>query len=196
MGLIAERSTDTGFGPAISRLFGDNPERGKLIRIGNSRFVCFGLQKNLVSFLPVRWHEEFERTGIAWPGCQNWWAGYPLIAWVEVRAGDDGVKGYLKLNAEVGPISNHQARKGVIEAITAAAYVKELERVHFPAEASDEGRLYSRFLRKNSVAVNDIRDTDEVETKFVQLVADFETEFELVATVIPQFARPHDRLER
>jgi len=70
-----------------------------------------------------------------------------------------------------------------------AASAKGLERIQFPAGASDKGRLYSRFLRKNSIAVNDIGDTGEIETKFVQLIADFGPEFELVASVIPEFLR-------
>ncbi|QRY67978.1 hypothetical protein JVX98_27150 [Ensifer sp. PDNC004] len=194
IGLIADRGADTGFEPAVRRLFGDNPTRGKSIRIGNRWFVYTGLKKNLVSFLPMRWHEELDKGRVTWPGCQNWWAGYPLIAWVEVRASDDGSNGHLKLNAEVGPISHHRARKGIIEVIAAAADAKALERVHFPVGAADEGRLYSRFLRGNSTPVNDIRDTDEIEGKFVRLVADFETEFELIATLIPQFVRFDDTM--
>lgn len=192
--LITERSSDSGFAPAVHRLFGDNPERGKSVRIGNRKFIHTSIAKNLVSFLPARWHEELDKTKSTWPGCENWWAGYPFISWVEKRDGDEGTKGYLRLHAEVGPISNHQVRKGIIEAITVTASAKGLRRIRFPVGASDEGRLYSRFLRQNSTAVNDIRDTHEIERKFVQLVADFEMEFELVATVIPQFLRLNDAL--
>ncbi|MNW18534.1 hypothetical protein D3C71_2181290 [compost metagenome] len=35
--------------------------------------------------------------------------------------------------------------------------------------------------------VNDIHDTDEIERKLMELIANFEPEFELVASVIPQF---------
>ncbi|WP_150130006.1 hypothetical protein [Sinorhizobium sp. RAC02] len=187
--LLTERNSGSGFGRAVQRLFGDNPPRGKLVRIGNGTFIHSGLEKSLVSFLPAQWHEELYKTKDAWPGCDNWWAGYAFIAWVEIRARDDGTTGFLKLNAEVGPISNPDVRKGIIEAIKLAALAKELERIHFPAGTADEGRLYSRFLRKNSVAVNDIHNTAEVESKFVQLVADFAPEFELVASVIPHFLR-------
>lgn len=185
--LLRERAPNLGFEPAVHRLFGDKPERGKTVRIGNREFKYSSLAKNLVSFLPARWHEELDKTKDAWLGCENWWAGYPLIVWVEMRASDDGTTGSLKLNAEVGPVSNHKVRKGIIKAIKVAASAKGLERIQFPVGASDKGRLYSRFSQKNSTAVNDIRDTDEVERKFVQLIADFEPEFELVASVIPQF---------
>jgi hypothetical protein len=192
LGLLTERSSGSGFELAVQRLFGDNPEREKPVKVGNSKVTCSGIQKSLVSFLPARWHEELDKTKGTWPGCDNWWAGYPFIAWVEIRAGDDGTTGILKLNAEVGPISNHKARKGIIEAIQMAASAQGLERIQFPVGASDERGLYSRFLRKNSIAVKDIRETDGVESKIVQLMADFEPEFDLVASVIPQFLRFKD----
>lgn len=185
--LIREHSPGSGFEPAVRRLFGDKPERGKTVRIGNREFKYSSLAKNLVSFLPARWHEELDKTKDAWLGCENWWAGYPLIVWVEIRASDDGTTGHLTLNAEVGPISNHKFRKGIIEVIKVAASAKGLERIQFPAGASDKGRLYSRFLRKNKIAVNDIRSTDEMERRFAELVVGFGPEFELVARVIPQF---------
>lgn len=187
--LLTERRSGSGFERAVQQLFGDNPARGKAVRIGNSAFICSGVDKSRVSFLPARWHEELDKTKSAWPGCDNWWAGYAFIAWVEVRAHDDGTTGFLKLNAEVGPISNPDVRTGIIEAIKLASLAEGLERIHFPAGTADEGRLYSRFLRKNSVAVNDIHDAADVESKFVRLVADFAPEFELVASVIPQFLR-------
>lgn len=192
--LLTERNSGSGFGRAVQRLFGDNPQPGKSVRIGNDIFIHSGIEKSLVSFLPARWCEELHKTKGALPGCDNWWAGYAFIAWVEIRAHDDGTTGFLKLNAEVGPISNPEIRKGIIEAIKLAALAKDLERIHFPAGTADEGRLYSRFLRKNSIAVNDIHNTAEVESKFVQLVGDFAPEFELVASVIPQFLRFNDAL--
>lgn len=185
--LIRGHSPGSGFQPAVHRLFGNKPERGKTVRIGNREFKYSSYRKNLVSFLPARWHEELDKSEGAWSGCENWWAGYPLIAWVEIRASDDGTTGYLNLNAEVGPVSNHKARRRIIETIKVAASAKGLERIQFPVGASDKGRLYSRFLRKNSIAVNDMRSTDEMERRFAELIVGFEPEFECVASVIPQF---------
>ncbi|RAL95200.1 hypothetical protein [Agrobacterium sp. MS2] len=185
--LIREPRAGLGFEPAVHRLFGDNPEQGKIVRIGNREFKYSSRAKNLVSFLPARWHEELDKTKDAWLGCENWWAGYPLIVWVEIRTSDDGTTGHLTLNAEVGPVSNHKVRKGIIEAIKVAASGNGLERIQFPAGASDKGRLYSRFLWKNKIAVNDIRSTDEMERRFAELVVGFEPEFDMIASVIPQF---------
>lgn len=185
--LIKSDRPGLGFEIAVFRLFGDKPERGKTVRIGNREFRYSSHEKNVVSFLPARWREELDRTKGAWSGCENWWAGYPLIAWVEIRAADDGTAAHLKLHAEVGPVSDHKVRKGIIGAIRVAASAKGFERIQFPVGASDKGRLYSRFLRENSITVSDIRNADEIEKKFVELIAGFEPEFELVSSVIPKF---------
>ncbi|NSX87680.1 hypothetical protein G6L86_18920 [Agrobacterium tumefaciens] len=187
--LIKRDRPDSGFATAVFRLFGDKPERGKTVRIGKHEFDYSSHEKSLVSFLPARWREELDKTKGAWSGCENWWAGYPLIAWVEIRAADDGTTAHLKLHAEVGPVSDHKVRQGIIEAIRMAASAKGMERIQFPVGASDKGRLYSRFLRENPITVSDIRNADEIEKKFVELIAGFEPEFELVSSVIPKFGR-------
>ncbi|MBZ7927533.1 hypothetical protein LAC79_38010 (plasmid) [Ensifer adhaerens] len=194
LGLIKEDNAGSGFEPAVHRLFGNNPAREKLVRIGNSEFMFSGLTRSQVSFLPARWRQEFDKTRSTWRGCENWWAGYPLISLVELRAGDLDAKGYLRLNAEVGPVSNHRVRAGIIEAISTAASAKGLKRIQFLPGASDKGRLYSRFLRRNSIALSDISDPGEIERKFVELINGFDAEFELVAGAIAQFRHLDDTL--
>lgn len=185
--LIKRDRPGSGFATAVFRLFGDKLERGKTVRFSKHEFKYSSHEKSLVSFLPARWHEELDKTKGTWSGCENWWAGYPLIAWVEIRAADDGTTAHLKLHAEVGPVSDHKVRQGIIEAIRMAASAQGMERIQFPVGASDKGRLYSRFLRDNSIAVSDIRSADEIEKKFVELIAGFEPEFKLVSSVIPKF---------
>jgi len=189
---IIEHGSGSDFALAAHRLFGENPEPGEIVTINRREFIYTGLAKSLVSFLPACWREELNRVSESWFGCENWWAGYPFITWIEIRADEDGRKGHLKLNAEVGPLSSHKVRKGIIEAIKAGAAERGLTRIQFQAGASDEGRLYSRFLRKNTVPVNDIYDTDELERRMVQLLAEFEAEFELIGHVIPQFVHFDD----
>lgn len=192
--LIKEHSSGSGFELAVQRLFGTNPERARALRVGSREFKFSSYAKNVVRFLPTQWQEELDRTQGTWRGCENWWARYPLIAWLEMRTGDDGITGWLKLNAEVGPISNHTIRKSMIEAIQAAASSRGLDRIQFPAYASEKGRLYSRFLQKNSVDVNDIRDADELERKLRSIIAGFEPEFELIASVLPGLVDLNDAL--
>lgn len=187
--LIRQEGPRPGFESAVRRLFGANPDHGKMVRIGNREFKYAGYAKNLVSFLPARWAELLAAREGTWLGCENWWAGYPLVALMEMRVGDDGIAGFLRLSAEVGPVLDREARKGIIEVIRSAAAAAGVERIQFQAAAFDERCLYSRFLRGNSIALNDTRDVNELERKFIELVASFEPEFELVASVVPLLPR-------
>ncbi len=173
----------------VHRLFGDNAARGKSAKVGGSELAYSGFAKNVLSFLPVNWREELDKINVTWRGCENWWLGYPFIALVELKLDDDGIRGHLKLNAEVGPISSHKVRKGVITMIAEAASARNMDHVQFQAGASDKGRLYSRFLHKHSIALNDVRDTDAMERKFAELIVDFKPASELIADVIPDFFR-------
>ena len=184
--ILRVRRPRSGFELAVRRLFGDNPRPGMTVRIGHRQLNCLNLSATRVSFLPASWQAEFDRINGEWPGCENWWAGYPLISYVDMRAGDDGRSGRLILKAEVGPISDHSARKAVIDAIKAAASARNLSRIQFPADATEYGQLYSLFLRRNSVVVSDIHSGSEVESKFLQLIDDFKPETDLITSVIPQ----------
>lgn len=181
-----ERGRRSGFEVVIQRLVGDNPKRGRTFRIGNCNFNYSSHTSRLISFLPSKWQLEFKKSAAKWRGCENWWAGYPLIVWVEIRVGDDGYSGDLTLNAEVGPVAPPEARRGIIDVIKAAASMRGTERVRFAIGASEERQLYSRFLRKNSIAVLRIQDAEHVESKFAELISDFEPEFGLIMSVIPQ----------
>lgn len=189
--LIVDKESVGGFVPAVQRLFGNAPKKGDMARFGVRNFVYHSHNEKLVSFLPKQWQEEFARTNGAWPGCQNWWAGQPFIIWAEIRTGDDGLSGYLKLDAEVGPISDYAVRKALIRAIVSAASSQNLARIQFPAGAMDKGRLYSKFLRENNVSIDSVRDTDQIERKLVALITDFDAEFELVANVLSQWPFSH-----
>jgi len=185
--LLAGDKAETAVQLPVDRLFGTKPDWSRSVRLGKGDVRYSRHTKDTVSFLPVRWQDELDRGGSLWSGCENWWAGYPLIAWVSIKAADDGVAGHLKFNAEVGPVSDHKVRKGLIKALTAGACAEGAERIRFPAGATDRGRLYSRFLHASAIDLADIRDTNEVERKLVHLVAAFEPEIELVARAIRQF---------
>lgn len=185
--LIRARPTKSGFDLALRRLFGDNPKPGASYRLGNRELSCVNVSDNRVSFMPTGWRDEFDVTNGDWPGCENWWAGYPLISYVDIRAGDDGRSGRLILKAEVGPISVHAVRAAVIDVIKTAAAEANLRRIQFPVDAAREGQLYSLFLQRNFVVVTDIRNAGDVENKLRELIAGFEPELDLVTRVIPRF---------
>lgn len=183
---IIEHGAGSDFQLAAHRVFGDAVKRGDLVTVDNSQLMFWGLAKNFVSFLPGSWFDALDRNNRVWTGCENWWAGYPVIAWVEVWSADDSARGHLKLVAEVGPISDYQVRLNFIETVKSAARTTNMDRIHFQSNATDEGKQFSKFLRKNTIAVSDVHDTDEMEKKFRQLLVEFEPEIKLIAGIIPQ----------
>lgn len=70
--LVAKQGPDSGFGPAVKRVFGNDPVPGSTVRIGSRVFIYSGTGKNLVSFMPASWRDELEKTRGTWPGCENW----------------------------------------------------------------------------------------------------------------------------
>ncbi len=114
-----------------------------------------------------------------------------MIAWVEIRDGDREHEASIKLNLEVGPLSIHKLRTKLINAIKSAALDSGLSRIRFPSGANDEGRLYSRFLIRNSVAVKSRNDDAEIQHKVVKLISDFEPELAMLDIVIRDFSREY-----
>ncbi|MBO9125192.1 MULTISPECIES: hypothetical protein [unclassified Rhizobium] len=88
--LVSEHSPGWGFVEAVRRVFGAGPRPGKAVRIGNRNFIFLSQADTLVSFLPARWRDALDGAKGRFPGCEKWWAGYPFITWVEVRANNDG----------------------------------------------------------------------------------------------------------
>ena len=184
LGLLAKANANTGFDSAIRSVFGSELRPKQQVEIGGRHFLYAGSAKNLVAFLPIQWRDELDKMGIVWKGCERWWAGYPMILLAEMRVSEDGISGYLRLNAEVGPASSHEVRKGMIEAIKTAAVASNLDRIQFQPAAAETGRLYSRFLRRNVIPLNDITNSGEIQAQLKMLVSDFDPELVLVATVL------------
>lgn len=185
--LLAKPSPALGFDVAAQRLFGKKPERKQVLATVAGQFVYCRMEKNQVTFLPAAWKDKLDNMQSIWTGCENWWLGYPLITYLSTRSGKNGADGELHLNIELGPLSDHRLRKGIIVTLAAEASAKGLKRIGFSAGAADNGRLYSRFLQKSSVSLDDSYNEHEVEQKMRHLLVEFEPEFDFVANVIPQF---------
>jgi hypothetical protein len=185
---IVEHGAGSDFALAVRRVFGENPARGDIIKIGRRDFVYSGLAKRFVGFLPASWREELDKLRETWPGCEKWWLNYPLMTWIEMAEAADGKSGSLKLVAEVGPVSDHQFRKSMIEAITIAAEKHRHARIQFQSGAADNGRSFARFLRQNNVNIGDIHNVDEIENKLLQILNGFEDEFAIIDSIIPHLS--------
>jgi len=184
---VIEHGAGTDFANSVHSLIGENTEYFQKFTIGGQKFVFDGLANNYVSFLPYSWYKNFSKDKYDWPGCDDWWAGYPLINWIELRIGNDGVKGYLWLFAEVGPISKHDFRKDLIEAIQEKSKSENLNNIGFQKGAKDEGKKYSKFFKNNKIVIEDVNNPDQITEGIEKLLKKFEPEFESIAKVLPDF---------
>ncbi|MCH4541940.1 PDDEXK-like family protein [Ochrobactrum sp. A-1] len=183
---ILEHGAASDFVLATHSLFGDNPEHGKTFVVKGVNYVYTGLNARTFSFIPESWYEALGQFGRRWKGCEDWWAGLPLICWVEIGKHSDKKGGFLKLTAEVGPVSNYQFRKTLIESIEAKNDGNQLN-ISFSKAAKDEGAQFSRFLRRNTISIEDIQNSEEIFVKTGELMNKFKAEFDAVAQILPEF---------
>lgn len=191
---VVEHGKSTDFIVACEAVFGEEPDYPNVIEVGKQRFVFSDADSNTVSFLPKSWFDAFGEDEFFWHGCENWWAGFPIIMWVQLTGAGDCGEGQLRLYAEVGPLSDHGFRRDLIEAIKEVAGKEALSRIGFQRGAADEGKKYSKFFKKNLFAVDDVHDHDQIANAIKKALKSFQPEIEAVAAVLPDF-RPHGKEE-
>jgi len=147
--------------------------------IGSVDYEFIYASKNWYRFLPTSWIEaigrvskkDFESENFKWKGCEDWFP-YPIICWLELY-GDSTIR----LQVEVGPISDHDTRKSLINCIK-----QNFKESKFQKTATDSNRKYSRFYTAKKT-INDSQDIEKMHKIFEQL---FTKEFYTVSKHIEQ----------
>lgn len=191
---VVEHGKRTDFVIACESVFGEDLEYGDHFKVGKQKFVFNHGDGQVVSFLPESWFNELGEDELYWYGCENWWAKFPVIMWLQLTSDTNGGGGQLRLYTEVGPLSDHDFRRELIEAIAGVAKTKNLKRIGFQRGAADEGKKYSKFFKKNSVTIEDVHDHDQIGNAIKKLLKSFQPEIEAVATVLPNF-KSHGKTE-
>lgn len=186
---IVDNGKSTDFAFAAEAVFGEDREYPDVCDVGSQQFVYFNADANAVSFLPKGWFDAFGGDDHYWHGCEYWWAGFPVITWLQLTTGADGSSGQIRLYGEVGPLSDHDFRTELIEAIQGCVNQDKNLRIKFQRGAADEGKKYSRFFRKNAFPVDDVHDHDKITLVIEKALKSFKAEFEAVAGVLPQFIK-------
>jgi hypothetical protein len=143
----------------------------------------------MVSFLPESWYIALGKDKYDWKGCEKWWAGYPLIVWMQLWPDADGTSGQLALYGEVGPLSEYEFRRDLIHAIQKAAAKLSKNRIMFQRAAADEGKQYSKFLKENFLKIKDVQDAEEIAAGMKKLLKKFQPELDAVGSVLPKFVK-------
>mgnify|MGYP001774275959 CR=1 FL=1 len=110
-----------------------------------------------------------------------------MIMWLQLTSDTDGGSGQVRLYAEVGPLSSHDLRHDLIEGIKSIAQEKNLKRIGFQRGASDEGKKYSKFFKKNFFPVDDVQDHDQIANAINKLLKSFQPEIDAVASILSNY---------
>lgn len=189
---IMDHGATTEFTMAAEAVFGPDLDYGDEVEVkGLGRYMFSWNSDRQFSFLPAEWRRHLggDKRLHLWKGCEKWWAGYPLICWFQLDDAGDGMKGQLRLFAEVGPLSDHEMRLTLIDGIRGAAKKGAGEEIQFRANADRPGARYSKFLRStaNSIPIADISDMELLEQAMRRLLEKFQGPCDAVAKSLPKF---------
>ncbi len=186
---IMEHGAGSDFSIAVEDIFGEELDYLDKIEIDGQKFRFNHVDQKSVSFLPEVWFQAFKQDKLDWKGCENWWAGYPLITWLQLWPSGEGATGLLGLYAEVGPLSEYEFRRDLIHAIQEAGEGLSKNRIRFQRTAADEGKRYSKFLKENFLEIKDVQDGEEIAAGIKKLLKRFQPEIEAVGKILPRFAK-------
>lgn len=158
----------------------------QLLKTSGHLYVVDSLKPSSLSFLPQEWFTGLEQGRARWSGCDNWWAGYPLIAYLQMRPDPDGPGQQLSLNCEVGPVAPGELRQDLIRLIKRFALEAKLTRIKFRTDAMNAKTLYSRFLTGGTLPIDRPDDPDLITCRMRALLTDFEPEMKVVTESISQ----------
>ena len=190
---IVEHGTRSDFAAAAEILTSSSVEAGENFSANDNEFRFFSVSQMFLTVLPESWYQALGGEAFEWPGCEGWWAGFPVITWFELQSDKVGGGGRVKLVAEVGPVASHSVRKALIEGIKKAGADISSRKISFIKSATEDGRKYSKFLKDNVVEVKDVQNAEEVALAMRTLVKRFEKEFLVVANVLASALDGHGR---
>lgn len=190
---IVEHGAGSDFSFAARTLFGERTQQFDAVTINDRQYIFNGINNSQVGFLPAAWRAAFDAHNDTWHGCETWWMGYPLICWMQLWPNADGIKGTVRLYAELGPLADYALRTRLIAGIREVASAQGFEKnISFQRGAADEGRMYSKFFKGNSAAVDDIQDAEKISAALEALLKKFDPTFNAIAPAISAVLNNHD----
>lgn len=184
---VLEHGSGSDFFIAAESLIGPDIDYLDSFKVDGQKLRLNQADDRFLSFLPEVWYEGFGKDDFNWRGCENWWARYPLIAWLQLRPNADGKSGQLTIYGEIGPLSEYDFRKDLIGAIQAAGKSLGTNRIKFQNGAAVEGKRFSKFLKDNSFEIKDVQDADEIAAGMRALIKRFKPEFDAIGGVLSDF---------
>ena len=185
LSLLGKSPRENTFELAAKTLIRNNGT-DQLLKASGQLYVVDSLKPSSLSFLPQEWVTGLEQGRARWSGCDNWWAGFPLIAYLQMRPDTDGAGHQLLLNCEVGPVAPSELRLDLVRLIKRLGSEAKVTRIKFRSDATNAKTLYSRFFTGATVPVDRPDDPDVIARRMCALLTDFEPEMEVVTKSISQ----------
>ena len=154
---------------------------------GDPTYIYCKCNDRRFSFIPKSWYAALGNDGFTWPGCERWWAGYPVICWIEIYKSTGGKKGELRIFAEIGPISVLEFRKQLIHKIKESAQKNNDDNIKFNQGADRDSSKYSKFFKNGILHISDVHDQEEIANGIKTLMKKFKPSFDSVGSVLPEF---------
>lgn len=186
---IMEYGAGSDFSIAAERHFGPDSTYPDLIEIDDAKYRFFAMDHRSVSFIPDDWYVALGEDRYSWRGCEKWWPEFPIASWIQLWSDAEGKSGQLGLYGEVGPLSEYEFRRGLIEAIQSAAEEAPKSKIKFQKAAAEEGKKYSKFFKENFLRINDVQDVEEISQGIRKLLEKFQPEFDAIGRVLPDFVK-------
>lgn len=183
---LLEKSPPIGTFELAAKTLIKNTGTDQLLKAGDQLYVVDSLKPSSLSFLPQEWVTGLEQGRARWSGCDNWWAGYPLIAYLQMRPDPDGPGQQLLLNCEVGPVAPSELRLDLVRLIKRLGSEAKLTRIKFRSDATNAKTLYSRFLTGATLRLERPDNADHLAHGMSAILADFNPEMKVVARSISQ----------
>lgn len=190
---IIEKGAGTDFNIAVDDVFGIDAKLDMTVKIGGNDYVYFAQNSVLVSFMPASWMEKFDSRNVSWPLRQAWWQGFPMICWFQIAEdretkNKDGTQsGTLWLYAEVGPLSDIDFRRSLVNHIKDAARANGLKNIRFQSGAEKETAKYSKFLKNNKLEIGNVHDVGQISDAMRKLMKKLGGDLEAIAEGLEDF---------
>lgn len=181
---VMDHGRTSGFSAACDAEFGDNLKKGDIFR---EKYIYNRSSPTRFGYIPITWKEILETDELAKLniGCEDWQSGCALSCWFDLRTNEDGVKGKLFLNFEVGPIADSDLRLQLVQALS---QISDDKHISLSASAKRSNAKFSKFLKSNSKTIPDVGDSEVIRQTIEQLTNKFAPTIDAVEEALVQFS--------
>ncbi len=187
---IIQHGSASDFMIAAESLFGENRNKFDLLDTNSPLFRFLTAGNDTISLLPDDWYQALGGDASRWPELASYWGNFPVASWFQLWRSGEGSAGQIAYYAEVGPLADHIYRRSLITEIEKASEEHKRSNIRFMKNAKDPSKKYSKFLKNNTLNINDVQDAEEIAEAMKRLLRKFERDIQVVAEALSKLQLP------